>query len=391
MERANLYFEANGIKEEKQLAVFLSSIGGKTYELLQNLLAPTLPKDKLLAEVIAVLEKHFDSKPAVIAERFKFHKRDQLPGESLADYVAELQHLTTHCAFGAYLNVALRDHLVCGLRSKGTQRRLLATKDLTLQEAVETALSMEAAEKDSRALQGGKDSSVNQVSSSQAPLNWRQSQPCYHCGKANHHPSKCCFIGELAKRLATLLLCVTLGRVTNCLQTGLQLVADLYGKKSTSTKAHYVETEEVSNALDELHLFAIGTTYKSKPLTSEVVIEGSPIVMEVDTGAEVSIISEDTYKAVFPELQPAKSNVLLKTYTNEVMKVVSELPVKVQYGEQTETLTLIVISGSGPSLLGRNGLQKLQLYWQKMCHYISSLSSEDPPCVQNMLTFSRTS
>ena len=146
--------------------------------------------------------------------------------------------------------------------------------------------------------------------------------------------------------------------------------------KSTSTRAHYIETEEVSNALDELHLFAVGATSKSKPLTCEVVIEGSPIIMEVDTGAEVSIISEDTCKTVFPELQPAQSNVLLKTYTNEVMKVVGELPVKVQYGEQTETLTLIVVSGSGPSLLGRDWLQKLCLDWQKMCHQISSLSSE---------------
>ena len=130
MERANLYLEVNCVKEEKQLAVFLSSIGGKTYELLQNfLLAPTLPKDKSLAEVIAVLEKHFDPKPAVIAERFKFLKRDQLQGEALVDYIAELRCLTTHCAFGAYLNDALRDRLVCGLHSEGTQRRLLATKD----------------------------------------------------------------------------------------------------------------------------------------------------------------------------------------------------------------------------------------------------------------------
>ena len=52
-----------------------------TYELSQNLLAPTLPKNKLLAEVMTVLGKYFDSKPAMIAEKFKFHKRDQLPGE----------------------------------------------------------------------------------------------------------------------------------------------------------------------------------------------------------------------------------------------------------------------------------------------------------------------
>ena len=175
MKRANLYFEANGISEEKQLPIFLSSIGGKIYELLRNLLAHGLPKDKSLAQVIAVLEKHFDPKPAVIAERFKFHKRDQLPRESLADYIAELHHLTTHCAFGQYLEGALWDRLVCGLHSEGAQRRLLATKNLTLSEAVETVLSMEAAEKVLKALQGSKDFSIKQISKAQRQTNWKQS------------------------------------------------------------------------------------------------------------------------------------------------------------------------------------------------------------------------
>ena len=148
---------------------------GKTYGLLRNLMAPTLLKDKPLADVIAVLKKHFDPKPAVIAERFKFHKRDQLPGESLADYIAELRRLAIHCEFGEYLDDALRDQLVCGLHAEVTQRRLLTMKNLTLQEAIETALSMEAAEKDSKALQGSKDSNIRQVSKIPTQTNWRQS------------------------------------------------------------------------------------------------------------------------------------------------------------------------------------------------------------------------
>ena len=114
--------------------------------------------------MIAVLEKYFDPKPAVIAERFKFHERDQLPGESLADYIAELHRLATHCEFRDYLNDALWDRLVCGLHAERTQRRLLTTKNLTLQEAIETALAMEAADKDSKTLQGSKGSNVQQIS-----------------------------------------------------------------------------------------------------------------------------------------------------------------------------------------------------------------------------------
>ena len=48
-----------------------------------------------------------------------------------------------------------------------------------------------------------------------------------------------------------------------------------------------METEEVNNS-DKLNLFAIGTYSKPKPLTCEVTVEGSLLVMEIGTGAEVS-------------------------------------------------------------------------------------------------------
>ena len=48
--------------------------------------------------------------------------RNQAPGESVADYMAELCCLAMHCKFEAYLEEALRDRLVCGLRSEGVQK-----------------------------------------------------------------------------------------------------------------------------------------------------------------------------------------------------------------------------------------------------------------------------
>ena len=72
-----------------------------------------------------------------------------------------------------------------------------------------------------------------------------------------------------------------------------------------------MEAEEVSNS-DELHVFAIGTSSKPKPSTCEVIVEGNPLVMEIDTEAEVSVISEGTHQAIFPGLQPTKFSILLK-------------------------------------------------------------------------------
>ena len=47
----------------------------------------------------------------------------------MAEYVAELRRLTKHCEFGAYLDDALRDRFVCGLRSETIESEKVADGD----------------------------------------------------------------------------------------------------------------------------------------------------------------------------------------------------------------------------------------------------------------------
>ena len=68
LERVGLYFVANKIESGRQVAVFLSLIGGKNYALLRDLLLPQQPKDKSLDELISTLRRHFEPKQVVIAE-----------------------------------------------------------------------------------------------------------------------------------------------------------------------------------------------------------------------------------------------------------------------------------------------------------------------------------
>ena len=48
LERVLLFFEANGISEEKRVAVLLTVIGSTTYAQLSNLVVPSKPKEKNL-------------------------------------------------------------------------------------------------------------------------------------------------------------------------------------------------------------------------------------------------------------------------------------------------------------------------------------------------------
>jgi hypothetical protein len=82
-----------------------------------------------------------------IAERFRFHKRKQLEGASISDYVAVLGKLTEHCDFGDRLTDDLRYRLVCGMRHENIQSKLLSESGLTLKKAIESFVAMETAAK----------------------------------------------------------------------------------------------------------------------------------------------------------------------------------------------------------------------------------------------------
>ena len=59
--------------------------------------------------------------------------------------------LAANCRFGDTLQDTLRDHFVFGLRHESIQRRLLSETSLTYSKALETAETMETADKEARA------------------------------------------------------------------------------------------------------------------------------------------------------------------------------------------------------------------------------------------------
>ena len=68
IERVELYFAANYVEEDNEVATFLALIGADAYGVLRNLFAPDRPKDTSFVELKELLVAHYSPKPILRAE-----------------------------------------------------------------------------------------------------------------------------------------------------------------------------------------------------------------------------------------------------------------------------------------------------------------------------------
>ena len=78
--------------------------------------------------------------------------------------------------------------------------------------------------------------------------------------------------------------------------------------------------------------------------------------------------------SVNDKLRP--TDVSLHTYTGETLAVLGYVDVQVEYESQALILPLIVVKGHGPSLFGRNWLEKIKLNWSTI-HTVTISSALD--------------
>lgn len=74
VEKIEQFFIINDIEdEEKKVALFITLIAPKCYEVLKNLLSPTKPTSKSHNELVLVLQSHYVAKQSAIGARYNFY------------------------------------------------------------------------------------------------------------------------------------------------------------------------------------------------------------------------------------------------------------------------------------------------------------------------------
>ncbi|XP_043193617.1 uncharacterized protein K02A2.6-like isoform X5 [Amphibalanus amphitrite] len=376
LERFDFYCEANGISAaERKKAVFLSTVGHGTFDIIKDLLHPVGLSDASLAEIRDSLLRHFKPQSVEIAERFKFFKRTQQSNESVSEYIATLRKMAKECNFGDYLNTALRDQLVCGMKDVKCQRELLSKSDLTLESALQQAKAMEAVQREASCFSGEVAAAANRVASG-PQRTIRSAQPghrdaptsadsakygrsCWRCG--NRHGGKCRF--ESAKCYA----CGRQGHISRCCR---QQASSVHHQGVSGE-----QPDDDSGAVEPVLLENLSTPSQpvyvvnraqvsSPPIWCPVQICSTQVNMELDTGAGVTLIDEHTYRRFQKRPKLNSSPVKLRSFTGNTIPVLGEFSTDVTYnGRLYRQLPIVVVHGSAPCLLGRNWLEKMQICW----------------------------
>ena len=115
----------------------------------------------------------------------------------------------------------------------------------------------------------------------------------------------------------------------------------------------------------EYTLFTLNSP-SSRPFQVPVMVNNQKLVMELDTGAAISLLSEETYHKLWPDKALQQTTTVLWTYSGEQLVVCGCMEAEVVYGLQCYTLPLFVVKGNGPSLLGRDWLNVIKLDWKEI-------------------------
>ena len=162
-ERLECWMTLNNTADKQKKLVLISCLSGEAYDVLRNLTSPDVPSTKTYDQLLQLMEDHYDPAPLTIGERYTFWRRDQIEGENVNQYVVALRKLAGSCDFGQFLDDALRDRFVCGLKHEYIQKHLLSQKDLTLKKAVDLAQGLEQASDQASTFHKGESAEVHKI------------------------------------------------------------------------------------------------------------------------------------------------------------------------------------------------------------------------------------
>ena len=321
--------------------------------------------------VVEKFEAHFVKKRNVIFERAKFNQRRQEEGEPVDDFVTSLYCLSEHCRHGNLRDEMIRDRIVVGLRDSALSQKLQLESELTLEMAITSARQREQVKKQQQVIRADQTpSNIEAISAmrSQGKKNKQpvsrnskqthksnpatNSQTCGRCGKSEHVGKQQC-----PAREATCHKCHKRGHFQSvCRTKSVRAVS--------TTDQEDNEDDLFVGVVEEPALLTVPTISSGiDPWTVNIFLNECPVEFQIDTGADVSVISEDQYqKLKTPGLQPSSKS--LVGPSQDKLQVCGKFTGTLTYKSNSVKQEVYVVKGLRKPLIGRPAITALKLISQ---------------------------
>lgn len=351
--------------DEYQVNSLLYTLGDTADDILSVL--PLSEDDKKKYDKVkAAFEAHCVGKHNVIYERAKFNMRHQEEGESVESFITSVHTLAENCQFGTLRDELIRDRIVVGILDRKLSERLQLDPNLDLAKAITCARQSETVKKQQSVLHGentehnvdsirykGKGSRPQEgkgkFPKAEKPPQYKRDslsaeRQCKWCGGTQHHQWKDCPARDVICR--------------KCEKKG------HYAAVCRSTRAvHTVTQQRWQEENEEEYEFLGSVTVSTRSLTEwteTLSFNGEPVTFKLDTGAAVTAIPTEVFKAGRdgPLTKPRK---VLYGPGNNILEVQGCFKSTLSAKGNSATQEVFVVTGLSKPLLGLPAIEALHL------------------------------
>ena len=340
---------------ERQISTLLYSMGEEAEDVLLST-DITAEQRRTYDGVVGKLDDYFGVRANTIYERARFNSRSQQAGESAEQYILALYRLAENCDYDhQHKEQTIRDRLVVGIRDKKLSERLQMDRQLTLDKAKQLIRQAEAVRDQNETLHGeaGESKSnpihIDAVQKKPPQTSSRNSRTRFHklrknctrCGRGSHRREKC------PARDAECHRCGRRGHYS----------AQCFSKttgSSTLNAAHTTDVDIDSSFLDTV------TTADQSSWTATVKIGTQEVDFKLDTGAEVTAISDAVHQTL-KDATLSKPSKILYGPDRTPLAVTGEFVQTLTYNLKTAQQQIFVVKGLKTNLLGLPAITALQL------------------------------
>ena len=363
--RFKQFHSASGLasaSHERQTSTLLYCLGEEAEDVLQA--AGVTDADRATVDtLLKKFDAFFATRKNVIFERARFNLRAQQPGESAEQYIIALYTLVESCEYGSMKEELIRDRLVVGILDSGLSEKLQLDSTLDLEKAKKAIRLKEAVQESQRALRQAGDSKDNPVKLDAVGTTPRNAVPKKqyrnprgagkHCSRCGGHPHP---LDKCPAREAVCYRCQKRGHYS----------ARCFSNSNSVPKNAGVATDVVEAAEDEpeptayLDVGAVNTESRGNSWTTTIRINKADLTFKLDTGAEVTAISDQTHHLLGKPALRKPSKVLYGPGRNR-LNVLGELTQELSYGDNQTNQVLFVVEGLSRDLLGLPAITALGL------------------------------